>query len=44
MDLLEKTELSLCITVGLMTFSSCMYSLCTLFPCDVFELAKLTLP
>jgi len=44
MDLLEKLELSLCILVGFITFSSTVYSLCTLYPADVSELAKFVLP
>jgi len=40
MDILEKIELSLCISLGVFTFLSCMYSLCTLCPGDVLELAK----
>jgi hypothetical protein len=43
MDWLECMELSLCITVGVITFISCMYNLCTLCPGDVVELARLTL-
>jgi|MudIll2142460700_1097286.scaffolds.fasta_scaffold2704698_1 hypothetical protein len=43
MDWLERMELSLCITVGVITFVSCIYNLCTLCPGDVVELARLTL-
>jgi len=43
MDWLESMELSLCITVGVITFVSCMYNLCTLCPGDVVELARLSL-
>jgi len=44
MDLLERMELSLCISVGILTFASTMHSLCTLCPGDVVELARLILP
>ncbi len=44
MDFMEKLELSLCITVGFITFSSTVYSLCTLCPGDISELAKFALP
>jgi hypothetical protein len=43
MDILESGELSLCITLGAVAFISYMYSICTLFPGDVMELARLTL-
>jgi hypothetical protein len=43
MDILESGELSLCITLGAIAFFSYMYSICTLFPGDVIELARLTL-
>ena len=43
MDILESGELSLCITLGAIAFFSYMYSICTLFPGDVMELARLTL-
>ena len=43
MDWLERMELSLCITVGVITFVSCIYNLCILCPGDVVELARLTL-
>ncbi len=44
MDLLERMELSLCISVGILTFASTMHSICTLCPGDVVELARLILP
>jgi hypothetical protein len=44
MDLLESLELSLCITLGVLVFSNTLYSLCTLYPGDVLELAKYALP
>jgi len=43
MDILESGELSLCITLGAIAFFSYMYSICTLFPGDIMELARLTL-
>jgi hypothetical protein len=43
MDLLETGELSLCITIGAIAFFSYMYYICTLFPGDVVELAKVML-
>lgn len=42
-DMLESGELSLCITLGAIAFFSYLYSICTLFPGDVMELARLTL-
>jgi hypothetical protein len=44
MDLFESLELSLCITLGVIVFSNTLYYLCTLYPGDVLELAKLALP
>jgi hypothetical protein len=44
MDLLESLELSLCITLGVLVFSNTLFSLCTLYPGDVLELAKYALP
>lgn len=44
MDLFESLELSICITLGVIVFSNTLYSLCTLYPGDVLELAKLALP
>jgi len=43
MDWLESMELSLCITVGVVTSIGCMHNLRTLCPGDVVELARLTL-
>jgi len=43
MDFMESGELSLCITIGAITFFSYMYSICALYPGDVVELARLTL-
>ena len=43
MDWMESMELSLCITVGVVTSISCKYNLRTLSPGDVVELARLTL-
>ena len=44
MDLLESLELSICITLGVLVFSNTLFSLCTLYPGDVLELAKYALP
>ena len=44
MDLLESLEWSICITLGVIVFSNTLYTLCTLCPGDVLELAKFALP
>jgi hypothetical protein len=43
MDMVESLELSICITIGTITFLSYVDALCTIYPGDVLELAKLTL-
>jgi hypothetical protein len=44
MDALERLELSICITLGVIVFSNTLYTLCTMCPGDVLELAKFALP